>query len=373
MDTLSKKLAVLTLGSNIDRQRHLPEAIRLLRRHPDIEVREVSQFFESASVGGPADAPDYYNAAMLVCSAFTPEELRAELREIESGLGRVRTDDPSEPRTIDIDIAYFDDVVESFEDWELPDPDALVAPHIAIPVADVAQDWIHPVDGRTMRQIARSVEDGNVRTARAIKLSAPHVARAIEDFDTPDEVYAPRFEALVRQQLIEIGEQPSREGLLRTPLRVAKAFDFLTSGYTMSLDDAVNNAIFDAEGADEMVLIKDIEFYSMCEHHMLPFFGKASVGYLPDGKIIGLSKVARIVDLFARRLQVQERLTNEIADALTEVLDPLGVAVVIKGKHFCMMMRGVQKQDSSMVTSAMRGTFRRDARTRSEFLSFLND
>ncbi|VAW05012.1 GTP cyclohydrolase I type 1 [hydrothermal vent metagenome] len=372
MDRLPRTLAILTLGSNIERERYLPEAIRMLRRHEDIDVREVSQFFESASVGGPDDAPDYYNVALLVCSPLDPEALRHELRLVEENLGRVRTNDPNEPRTIDIDIAYFGDVVEKFDGWELPDPDAITEPHIAIPIAEIARDWIHPVDGRTMGAIAKSVRSSDLRKVRAIKLSEPHVTRAIEDFDSPQDVYAPRFEALVRQQLIELGEQPSREGLERTPLRVAKAFDFLTSGYTTSLEEVVNDAIFDAEGADEMVLVKDIEFYSLCEHHMLPFYGKAAVGYLPKGKIIGLSKVARIVDLFARRLQVQERLTNQIADAVGEVLDPLGVAVVIEGQHFCMMMRGVQKQDSSMITSAMRGTFRSDPRTRSEFLSFVS-
>jgi GTP cyclohydrolase I len=135
--------------------------------------------------------------------------------------------------------------------------------------------------------------------------------------------------------LEEIGEDPDREGLLRTPLRVAKAMDYLTSGYTTSLEDVVNNAVFDAEGAEEMVLVRDVEFYSMCEHHMLPFFGKATVAYLPKGKIIGLSKIARIVDVYARRLQVQERLTNQVADALDEILDPHGVAVIMEGQHLC--------------------------------------
>ena len=139
----------------------------------------------------------------------------------------------------------------------------------------------------------------------------------------------------------------------------------------MSLDEVVNNAVFDAEGAEEMVLVKGIEFYSMCEHHMLPFFGRAAVAYLPNKQIVGLSKVARIIDVFARRLQVQERLTNQVADAMGEILDPHGVGVVIEGKHLCMMMRGVQKQDSLMVTSAMRGTFQDDARTRSEFLDLV--
>ena len=185
------------------------------------------------------------------------------------------------------------------------------------------------------------------------------------------EVYSPKLEGLVREQLLELGEDPEREGLLKTPLRVSKAMDYITSGYSTSLDEVVNNAIFDAEGADEIVVVKDIEFYSMCEHHMLPFFGKAAVGYLPDKHIIGLSKLARITDLYARRLQVQERLTNQVANAVQEVLSPHGVAVVMSGQHLCMMMRGVQKQDSFTVTSAMLGTFKNDARTRSELMELL--
>ncbi|MEZ5174910.1 MAG: GTP cyclohydrolase I FolE [Acidimicrobiia bacterium] len=209
-----------------------------------------------------------------------------------------------------------------------------------------------------------------VPPARVHEISSPYVTRA-EGFDDSAEVYAPRLEDLVRSQLVEIGEDPDRAGLQRTPLRVAKALDFLTSGYTTSLDDVVNGAIFDAEGAEEMVVVRDVEFYSMCEHHMLPFFGSATVAYLPKGKIIGLSKIARIVDVYARRLQVQERLTNQVADALLNILDPHGVGVVMEGKHLCMMMRGVQKQESNMVTSSMRGTFRSDARTRAEFLDLV--
>ncbi|HEX9856566.1 MAG TPA: GTP cyclohydrolase I FolE [Acidimicrobiia bacterium] len=204
-----------------------------------------------------------------------------------------------------------------------------------------------------------------------MRLAPPHTARGGDDWDTHTDVYAPKFESLVYQQLLELGEDPEREGLARTPQRVAKALDYLTSGYSTSLEDVVNGAIFDAEGAEEMVLVKDIEFYSMCEHHMLPFFGKAAVAYLPNGKIIGLSKLARIVDLFARRLQVQERMTNQVAEAVDEILAPHGVAVVVEGAHFCMMMRGVQKQESSTVTSAMLGTFKSDARTRSEVLQLI--
>lgn len=188
----------------------------------------------------------------------------------------------------------------------------------------------------------------------------------------PDEIYDPEFESLIRNVLVKIGEDPEREGLRRTPLRVAKALDFLTSGYQMSVEQVVRGAIFE-ETCQELVLVKDIEFYSMCEHHVLPFFGKAHVAYLPNEKIIGLSKVARIVDVFARRLQVQERLTNQIADALMEILEPHGVAVIMEASHFCMMMRGVQKQNSSTVTSSMRGSLRDNARTRSELLDLLRN
>ena len=186
----------------------------------------------------------------------------------------------------------------------------------------------------------------------------------------PDEIYDPEFEAIVRQMLEKIGENPQREGLQRTPLRVAKAMDFLTSGYNNTVEDVVRDAVFN-EDCEEMVLVRDIEFYSLCEHHVLPFFGRAHVAYMPHGKVIGLSKVARIVDLFARRLQVQERLTNQVADALMDVLKPHGVAVIMEASHFCMMMRGVQKQNSVTVTSAMRGSFKTNASSRAELMSMI--
>jgi len=185
-----------------------------------------------------------------------------------------------------------------------------------------------------------------------------------------DEVYDADFEDLVRRMLVRVGESPEREGLQRTPLRVAKAMDFLTSGYDSKVEDVVRDAVFD-EPCEEMVLIRDIEFYSLCEHHMLPFFGRAHVAYLPKGKIIGLSKMARIVDLFARRLQVQERLTNQVADALMEILQPHGVAIIMEASHFCMMMRGVQKQNSMTVTSAMRGTFKTNPTSRAELMNLI--
>jgi GTP cyclohydrolase IA len=177
-----------------------------------------------------------------------------------------------------------------------------------------------------------------------------------------------RYAALVREQLSLVGEDPDREGLLRTPERVATAMSWLTRGYQESVQSIVGKAIF-AEPHENMVMVRDIELYSLCEHHLLPFFGRAHIAYVPAGRIVGLSKLPRIVDVFARRLQVQERLTEEIAAAIEEVLQPRGVGVVIEAAHLCMMMRGVEKQSSKTITSALRGIFRSDPRTREEFLS----
>lgn len=179
-----------------------------------------------------------------------------------------------------------------------------------------------------------------------------------------------KLEKNTRDLLELIGEDPNREGLINTPKRVAKAWNFLTKGYKEDLDALINNAIFEGESKD-MVIVKNIEFYSLCEHHMIPFYGKAHIGYIPDGKIIGLSKLARITDLFAQRLQVQERLTSQIAQCLQDVLNPRGVAVVLEGKHFCMLSRGVQKQNSIATSSSMLGIFREKESTRNEFLKLI--
>ncbi|RKY95872.1 MAG: GTP cyclohydrolase I FolE [Ignavibacteriae bacterium] len=176
---------------------------------------------------------------------------------------------------------------------------------------------------------------------------------------------------LVKTLLNEIGEDPEREGLLSTPKRVAKAYGFLTKGYQQDIDDVLNGAIFN-EKYDEMVLVKNIDFFSLCEHHLLPFYGKVHVAYIPNGKIVGLSKIPRIVEVFARRLQVQERMTQQIADTIAKYLQPIGVAVVSEAFHMCMMMRGVEKQNSSATTSAMHGVFQDDARTRMEFLDLIS-
>ena len=197
-------------------------------------------------------------------------------------------------------------------------------------------------------------------------------ASHLMDIDSPefDEVGEAPLAPLVADLIEGLGEDVSREGLVKTPHRVERSLRFLTSGYEASIDKVVNDAVFAAEGS-EMVVVKDIEFYSLCEHHMLPFFGTAHIAYIPDRKILGLSKFARIVDVYARRMQVQERMTAQIATALEDVLEPVGVAVVTEASHLCMMMRGVEKQGSSTRTSVMRGIFRDDPRTRHEFLQAL--
>jgi GTP cyclohydrolase IA len=201
------------------------------------------------------------------------------------------------------------------------------------------------------------MKDSRLKTNTAV--AEPPVA--LPDATT-EEVY--------RELLRRIGEDPARDGLLKTPERMEKAMAFLTRGYEQSATEILRGALFDVD-YDEMVIVRDIEFYSLCEHHMLPFFGKAHVAYIPKGKVIGLSKVARLVDVFARRLQVQERMTRQIADAIVEAIHPQGVAVILEAQHLCMMMRGVEKQGSMTSTSTMLGCFRQSAQTRSEFLSLI--
>ena len=175
---------------------------------------------------------------------------------------------------------------------------------------------------------------------------------------------------LYRELLLRLGEDPNRDGLLKTPERIEKSMAFLTQGYTQDVTEVLHDALFDVD-YDEMVIVKDVEFYSMCEHHMLPFYGRAHIAYVPNGKVIGLSKIPRLVDVFARRLQVQERLTRQVAEAITEAIQPQGVAVIMEAEHLCMMMRGVEKQQSSTVTSAMLGVFKSQLQTRNEFLSLV--
>ena len=196
------------------------------------------------------------------------------------------------------------------------------------------------------------------------------ITEAITTEEHDSSLAAVSNQELIRELLRRVGEDPERDGLLRTPERVEKSLAFLTRGYNQTVSGVLHNALFDVD-YDEMVIVKDIEFYSLCEHHMLPFYGKAHVAYVPKGKVIGLSKMARLVDVFARRLQVQERLTRQISDAIEEAIAPQGVGVILEAQHLCMMMRGVEKQHSQTVTSAMLGVFKTQLQTRNEFLSLV--
>ena len=363
--------AVIALGSNIEPAKNIRLALRLLGRCDRWTLRAVSGLYAGPAIGN--DGPDFHNAAALIVTELDPPELRARLRVIEERMGRVRSEDKFAPREIDLDVVLYEGFEGEVDGTAIPDPGLETHSYLAVPVADVVPEWEYGTGGLTLRDLAESTDrEGLERMKNEIAPMDQTRRYASETSMEADngEVYDAEMEANVKEMLIAVGEDPEREGLARTPLRVAKAMDFLTSGYTTSLDEAVNNAIFETD-ADEMVIVKDIEFYSLCEHHMLPFFGRAHVAYLPNRKIIGLSKVARIVDVFARRLQVQERLTNQVADAIEGVLDPHGVGVVMEASHFCMMMRGVQKQGSSTVTSAMRGGFKSNHSTRSEFMQLI--
>lgn len=225
--------------------------------------------------------------------------------------------------------------------------------------------------GATPHSSAAELELAGAKPKPTAAAAALHLARP-QAPDAEEPAWDP-LEDHARGILEEIGEDPEREGLLRTPARVAKALRFLTSGYKAELRDVLNGALFDAEGYEEPILVKDIEFYSLCEHHMLPFFGKASVAYLPGKRIVGLSKIPRLVDLFARRLQVQERMTKQIAAALVDALEPRGVAVSLTGVHLCMAMRGVEKQASQTTTTAFTGDYQRDPNRRREFLALIGE
>jgi GTP cyclohydrolase I len=195
---------------------------------------------------------------------------------------------------------------------------------------------------------------------------------AMKRTEEPSAVTSASFEELIREMLVRLGEDAAREGLVRTPERVHKAYDFLTKGYREDPEALLKGALFTVT-YDEMVIVKDVEMFSLCEHHMLPFFGKVHVAYIPNGKVIGLSKIPRLIELFSRRLQIQERLTTQIAETIQKVIEPQGVGVVVEARHLCMMMRGVEKQHSSAVTSSMLGCFRNEEETRSEFLSLIRN
>ncbi len=295
----------------------------------------------------------------------------------EEVLGRIRTENKDAPRTIDIDLVLFNSETFNLGRRQIPDPGILEQAFIAVPLAEIDPDFVPPGVGRTLAQIANDFDlaSAGMQLRENIRLEPPMIRSDAEAEKTamvrdPSGSGTISFENHVRAILTEIGEDPSREGLLKTPNRVVRMYGEVTSGYRTDPDSLINDALFSVD-YDELVLVKDIDYHSLCEHHLLPFFGRVHVGYIPAGKVIGLSKIPRIVEMFARRLQIQERMTKQIADFIHSTLQPAGVGVVVEGAHMCTIMRGVKKANSRMITSTMLGSFKESAKTRAEFLGLV--
>jgi len=390
--------AYIFIGSNIERETYYPRAVECLRQLGTLLA--VSPVYDTPALDGAPDAPRFYNGAARLMTELAPHALRNALRAIESELGRVRTADKNAPRTIDLDLVLYDQEIIDDDVLKIPDPKIFERAFMARALADVNPAYVIPPDGPTLTELTerlgaardamRAAPEMSAQVQRFVQKpfqtptpAAEFSARGARGYDdaawlaSPDRVSPRRLAgrpenakqkaqraiaAAVRTILVNVGEDPTREGLRKTPERVARAYDELLGGYAMDPAALVNGALF-ASAYDDMVVVKDIDFFSLCEHHMLPFFGKAHVAYIPDGKIIGLSKIPRIVAMYARRLQVQEKMTREIADFIQTLLNPRGVAVIVTGQHMCATMRGVNQSGSKMVTQTMYGVFQaRDAR-----------
>lgn len=387
--------AFVFVGSNIDRDKNYPEAVRCVADLGTIIA--ASPVYDTVPVGSAPDAPHFYNGALWVHTRLKARDLRNALRQIETRLGRVRSRDLNAPRTIDLDLVLYNDDVIQERDLDVPDPLIFKRAFMARALADISPDYIIPPDGPTLAELAARLKPARGEMQPAYSMSeiiqqlvqetakerpamsepanpgSTHFTHSDAEWATgplfdqshalPEMRVAEEKELThreiaeaVRTILLNVGEDPTRQGLKKTPERVARAYDELLAGYNVDPVALVNGACFDAD-YHEMVVVKDIEFFSLCEHHMLPFFGKVHVAYIPDGKVLGLSKIPRIVEMYARRLQLQERMTQEIANFLNDLVHPRGVAVIVSGQHMCSMMRGVRKVNARMVTQAMLGDF----------------
>lgn len=401
--------AYIFLGSNIERETNFPEAVQRLRALGEIVA--ISPVYDTTPLGGDLDAPRFYNGAVWITTDLSPHALRNALRQIEQEMGRVRTADKYAARTIDFDIALYGELMMHDGDLQIPDPALFERPFMAHALAHLNPDYVIPPDGPTLGELAwrlcarpgdmvevtelslqlqQWVSTSPKEQLRMSEHKGPNTrgydddewgnpmpeletARTLPEMRVATDKEGSR-EAIadaVRTILLHVGEDPERDGLLKTPDRVAKAYDELLAGYHVDPVTMINDAFFDTEYTD-MVVVKNIEFFSLCEHHMLPFFGKAHVAYIPDGKVLGLSKIPRIVEMYARRLQLQEKMTQEIADFIQDLLHPRGVAVIVTGQHMCSMMRGVKKPDAKMVTQVMYGAFQ-DSEIRKQLNERLRD
>jgi GTP cyclohydrolase IA len=391
--------AYIFLGSNIEREKNYPEAVKRLRELGTLVA--ASPVYDTPALRGGKNAaqdsaaPRFYNGAVWLKTALSPHALRNALREIEAAMGRVRTPDKDAPRVIDLDLVLYDEVMMDDGELTLPDPLIFERSFMVRALAHVNPDYVIPPDGPTLGELScrlrdemddmSEVPEATLQVQRLVQTSFKERARMsgedsllpprvdagweptpmAEDSESPGaetridldrETARREIAEAVRAILLNVGEDPARKGLLKTPERVARAYEELLSGYWVDPAALVNGALFETD-YNGMVVVKDIEFYSLCEHHLLPFFGKVHVAYIPDGKVIGLSKIPRIVEMYARRLQLQEKMTNEIADFLQVRLNPRGIAVIVTAQHMCSMMRGVGKQHSKMLTQVMAGEF----------------
>lgn len=396
--------AFVFIGSNIERETNYLAAVKRLRELGRLTA--ASPVYDTVALGGAdagaADAPRYYNGAVQLETELSPHALRNALREIEHDMGRVRSTDKYAPRPIDLDLVLYGEATIDDGELRLPDPHIFERGFMARALAHVNSDYVVPPDGPTLAELACRVrgrpgemielpeitervqqlvqkpikeqfvmpeQKSSQKTFGARGYNDEEWGKPMAEFEMPRPLPEMRVapdadvahEAIaeaVRSILLNVGEDPTREGLLKTPERVAKAYDELLAGYAVDPVALINDAFFDTEYHD-MVIVQDIEFFSMCEHHMLPFFGKVHVAYIPEGQVLGLSKIPRIVEMYARRLQLQEKMTHEIADFIQELLHPRGVAVIVTGQHMCSMMRGVNKPDAKMVTQVMYGDFQK--------------
>ena len=349
----------ISVGSNIDPEANVARSLHLLARR--VRLRSISTVYLTMPEGAREQAR-YYNCVVEAESELPPAQLKLEvLRPIELELGRARGADPYASRPCDLDILLYDELVLRTEEVTIPDPHLTERPYLLRAVLELAPGLILPGTGMALAEAAPSAVQTPLVALR--KYSSRLRKEIFMAVDTK------KIEGLVRELLIAIGEDPEREGLLNTPSRVARSFAFLASGYSEEVRTTMGSAYF-TEQTDSMVIVRDIEMYSLCEHHLLPFYGRCHIGYLAREKVAGCSKLARIVDMFARRLQIQERLTEQISHAVKDVLDAAGVGVMIEAHHLCMMMRGVQKQNSNLVTSSLLGSFR-EPDFRSEFYSLV--
>jgi GTP cyclohydrolase I len=346
------------VGSNIDPEANVERCLLLLSRR--VRIRGLSTVYQTPAEGG-REQPSYLNCVVEAETGLPPARLKREvLRAIEGELGRTRGDDPYASRPCDLDILLYDELALRTPEVSIPDPHLLERPYLGRAVLELAPEVKLP-GGQPLRHAIRGW--GAMALVPLPELTARLRKEIVMAVDTV------KIEGLIRELLAAIGEDPSREGLRNTPARVARSFAFLASGYGEEVRTTMGSAYF-TEQTDSMVIVRDIEMYSLCEHHLLPFYGRCHIGYLAREKVAGCSKLARIVDMFARRLQIQERLTEQISHAVKDALDAAGVGVMIEAHHLCMMMRGVQKQNSKLVTSSLLGVFR-EPEFRSEFYSLV--